>query len=135
MLALLLAASACVSVPTPSGRPELRVRLEPTQAKQRIANDLSVNGWIITASDDLGVTATLPVSPDLVIWVGQGNWLSRFMLTPITGGTQIRAACHLYTTSQSQDVSSAKQGLGTQQMLEQLFRDVMIDGPYIKPGG
>jgi hypothetical protein len=125
---------SCVSCPTPSGRPELKVSILPHEVKLRLVNRYSNAGWMVTASDDVGVTVTSPLSDGARLFAGSGMWLMRFNLAPLKPGpgTQIRATCYMQTQN-PMDCSQQQAGWDTQQALENEFRDCRIDGPYIKP--
>lgn len=135
LLAFPLIAGACVSVPTPSGRPELTVRVSASEAKNRIVSGISQNGFMVTASDDIGVSASKPIDGAAAMFAGQGSFLVRFNLMAITpSSTKIRATVFMQTATPS-DVSTQRGGYDIQQFLENTFRDCMADGPYIKQGG
>mgnify|MGYP006921328356 CR=1 FL=1 len=130
-LAVLLALCGCVNVPTPSGRPELKVRVSASEAKSRIVNNLSQNGYMVTSSDDMGVSATRPIEGSQAMFLGNGSFVVRFNLMPSGPNTKIRATVFVQTATPG-DVSSARAGYDFQLFLENTFRDCMVDGPYIK---
>lgn len=128
---LIATLTSCVSVPTPSGRPELQVRVSTHQAKSRIASALASDGWMITASDDLGVSAYKPIDSGASILTGPGSFQIRFTLTQVSEtATQIRGMMMMQTAT-PMDASTGKQGVDMQQFLENVFRSEMIDGPYL----
>ena len=132
VIAVLSLLAACVSVPTPSGRPEVRVRLAPQQAKSRIVSGLSQIGYMVTASDDIGVSATRPLDASQQVWVGPGSWAVRFNLTQSGEGcTEIRGTVFMQGSS-PQDCSDAKAGHDFQVFLERTFRDCLTHSPYVR---
>ena len=129
LLPLLLV--ACVTpLRTPSGRPELRVSCQPAEAKARLVNFCSSDGWMVTASDDSGVTVSKPLDASATLWIGQGQAVVRFNLLPEGGGTQIRANCMIYSGNGPQDVSGARLGHDAQRVMEDLFAHERLNGPF-----
>jgi len=129
---LLSLLASCASLPTPTGRPELRVRLDPAATKSRIVADYTAAGWAVKDSDASGVTVTVEYDSKGRFLFGQGDFVTRFDLQAIDGGTQIRVRCRREGRfGGGDDVSGGGQGRETQRTLERLFDDVRIDGPYV----
>jgi hypothetical protein len=133
LLCFLPCVASCVStLATPSHRPELKVALSSKSVKDRLVQSWSAAGWMVTTSDDLGVSLEQPVDGNASVWIGPGSWVVRFNLSEVDSSTtQIRATCFLRKSAGgAQDVSSAKMGWTTQESLESIFAAERIDGPY-----
>lgn len=150
LVCLSLFAAGCASVPTPSGRPELKVELSRNAIKSRITERFSLNGWMTTANDDGGVSFLKPFAADMVVLLGPGQWSVRFDLLEGRASrgrpaeeaksksspspVQIRATCYLLSSMGAEDASGGRLGLDVQRMLEREFKAEAIDGPYLKGG-
>lgn len=131
-VALLLVSGACISLPTPSGRPEVRVSVGQQEAKQRLARGLSLAGWMLTGTDDLGLSAKRPMESGRKSLFGGTTITVRISMTPTgSGGTEIRAVCYTHGLVTS-DTSGGSDGIDLQALIEETFSDCLIDQPYVR---
>ena len=86
---------------------------------------------MVTSIDELGLTCSHPLSPFHSEFAGHGDWICRFKLVPIAGGTSITVACHVRSRWHDDDVSRDKQGLRMQELLERVFAAELLHAPYL----
>jgi hypothetical protein len=137
-LVLMLGLFACATVPTPSGRPELKVRLAPEAIELQVVNHYASN-WTLQGSDPLGFSIARGNSGMDATGVGSGGEVElggeriRFNLVPAGEGvTQIRVMATIVIEGTETDESRSRLGLEVQESLEQIFATEAVDGPYIK---
>ena len=132
---LAMSAYAAIGVPTPSGKPELKVRLSDKVIESRLTQAWTATGWHLSTSDEWGFAFTKAYSGVTAGMLGEGGMRVRFNLVKAKGEegvTQIRAVCALVVDGVETDESGSALGRDTQRSLEELFKKEAVDGPYMK---
>ena len=134
LLALYACAAIVIGVRTPSGKPELAVRLSDKEIESRLTQSYTATGWSFESSDDLGFSLSKSYSGEATAMVGKGGMRVRFNLWKAKGYeevTQIRAICALVVDGVETDESSSNLGREVQKSLEELFAAEAVDGPFM----
>lgn len=101
------------------------------EARQRLARGLSLAGWMLTETDDLGISAKRPVAKGQKSIFGGTTVTARFSMTASeTSGTEVRAVCYTHGLSTNDD-SSGSTGIEVQALLEEAFTDCLLHVPYV----
>lgn len=149
-LVFLLGLSSCATVATvgtPSGSPELKVRLSPEEIQSRVLNRFPVlmkantgknpspwsPDWTLQDSDPLGFSIAWGLSATEAPTPLTSGQRIRFNLVGAGEGvTQIRVMATLVTEGVETDESNSRWGRDIQETLEEIFASEAVDGPYTK---
>jgi hypothetical protein len=131
-LVFLLGLSSCATVGTvgtPSGGPELKVRLSPEEIQSRVL-DRFASDWKLQTSDPLGFSIVKGLSETEAPTLLTGAERIRFNFVGAGEGvTQIRVVSTLVREGVETDTSEGAVGADIQEELEELFDSEEVDGP------
>jgi hypothetical protein len=134
-LVFLLGLSSCATVATvgtPSGGPELKVRLSPEEIQLRVL-DRFASDWKLQTSDPLGFSIVKGLSETEAPTLLTGAERIRFNFVGAGEGvTQIRVKAYLLTEGVETDESETRWARDIQETLEEIFASEAVDGPYTK---
>ena len=137
-IVFLLVLSGCATtptVPTPSGKPELKVRLSEEEIQSRMEQVWAAEGWELQVTDELGFALNQPYGGIETAAGITGARRIRFNLVQDKadeGVTQIRATCKFVLAGETTDESESLLGLAVQESLEEAFEAEAVDGPYVR---
>jgi len=135
LLVLSGCATTTATVPTPSGKPELKVRLSEKEIESRMAQVWAAEGWDLQLTDEFGFALSKPYGGIETAGGISGAQRIRFNLMrdkADEGVTQIRATCKFVLAGETTDESGALLGLAVQESMEEAFEAEAVDGPYVR---
>jgi hypothetical protein len=106
---------------TPSGRPEVQVRVSAKEAKARLVSAYSAAGFNVEASDDMGFTIAQPLTAFQEAMIGRGTHRIRFNMSENGDVTTIRATSFIIGANTT-ETSTGKAGSDIQRSLENIFK-------------